>query len=1683
MKLNRLIYFTILFKLLLLIINNNTFAIGNCDNTAEQRYCLGNALRTSNNSFDNPQYIDVRLLQSIQRVQDKMTFECWLRPEFTSGRRQYIAGIWGPSYDINDVWVVYHNEQNQLVFEVNHPTTNDRDNDNLKVSTNVTAQMIGQWFHFAATFDGATQTITMYINGNQVAQNINTDPSKTFDKLRVIQNPQLTMQIASTNALSNSSSNLSYKGWIDELRLWSRVVDSQSLICNKDLSLNGDEPNLELYYRFNEPPNQFQICDASGNDNTGFLRSGANLEQANRPNPRPFKITSNFPDTIKCVNNQTYTFTITDTSLCGSRGRVRILKGGQYLSTSDNNFKPLPYNTPVSFNVTFSGDVIGFFDAQIVIDRDNRCGGTIVNLNKKIYRQTQISVPIDTLEFGILKVKCIEERYIDLPIPVCNTSSKVGVAGVKNVTSVSFKYGTMFSLASPATPMNIYIDNCRDLIVRFRSNDIPGRYFDTLYINTDDNCIGRKAIALSGTIEDIVAIKKNGTEDDFEEIDFGSICVGVPSSTFLYTWENMSSNDIFVDSAYINMPFQMSRTATPITLEPRVKSRERYIRFFPQSEGIVEDSIILYFKAGKCTVRKLIKVKGVGIDPKVRFTMPNFDFGSVIIGQEVILPIEVENYGIVEFDLQFDLAKGDAFFFPGSRGLKIPPGQKRTIDIMFRPTKEEDYFDELRLYEPRCFKNDGIPIKGKGIYERFKFEPELMRIDFVLACDKEIDTLYIENITNSPQTLRNFVLDDPSGKFVTLFPNNLATFNVTLQANQKQMFIFEYTPNDVILDRADRAFLRYRTNDNVDWNAKLYGTSLLPKLYLTDNNVWGTQEVGQSINKTIVLENISSVDIKVDNANIDDIIGAGAFTLLNPNNFVNKTLKPRDTLHAIVRFNPTSAIDFESELIVNSTSPCNINTTTKLTGKGRVFPLEVITNLISYGYVNPCDCAERKIPLVNNSTVFSATIDNIEMLSNGNPDSRPYNFKWYSDFSPSGVVPYEIPPRKPNDYSVDTLRVLFCPNSPNVRDSLNHDALLKLTSSGSGWSLELERYLAGKRNLFAESYPTWLNFPDTRVDIVSAGLYSNVTIPELGVNPDRAPLIIDSITFTPNQRVFTASDSLGRPFPITVIPNEYLPVKIEFKPRAAKFYAAKMTIHFRQPCNFADTSVYVNGWGFAPAFGLKFGFDDFANNSPEEKMIKKCDTLRLPVYTSRRVPGKYVNIESKVSYNTTEFDFIGVESSYMNKNCSAEFIPELNYTVQTNDKIHVKSKNFCDVDSINPIYNALFTPKTNKATNINFVVDSIFFDTEDVLLYAIIAESGNTNVDVLDVDFQVQKGLDFGTVRILNCSQDSLTIVNTGDFDIIINDLITPHQDVNIISTSLPLTDYLVPNGQLTIVFEFCPKQKYDFSEDLIFSTLAPCEITKSRTQSGISFAPEVNVSPLYSLSNASQTFSGVINDTITIPIYFDTDLTVNYNNIDYWLEDLNFITKVNYNKTALKYLDYENTLNANINVIEQNGLLTFEFNDIDSLKRGKILDLKFKVVVPDSTISEINTQFSDFISTKIMFLDLIPENTKSTVEVNGKCAIDTFIFTELQSIFVQNYPNPWSDETKIEFECGEELPVKLNIFDASGKLVKSIYDGSKVFKIGKYEVTLLKGELSTGTYYCKYEIGDYSKIIRMMIK
>jgi len=187
---------------------------------------------------------------------NSFTIEYWVKTTQTSpsGTQWYQgngivdAEVGGSTSDFGTVLL-----NNKLAFGVGNPDIT------IQSTTSINT---GNWIHVAATWDGTTGGMKLYINGVLEASTTGATGSR-------IAPPSIRIGVIQTGINY-------FNGTIDELRIWN-VVRSQSDIQSNMNSEIGISSSLVEYYRFNQGSlngtnsSITTLTDTSGNNNTGTL--------------------------------------------------------------------------------------------------------------------------------------------------------------------------------------------------------------------------------------------------------------------------------------------------------------------------------------------------------------------------------------------------------------------------------------------------------------------------------------------------------------------------------------------------------------------------------------------------------------------------------------------------------------------------------------------------------------------------------------------------------------------------------------------------------------------------------------------------------------------------------------------------------------------------------------------------------------------------------------------------------------------------------------------------------------------------------------------------------------------------------------------------------------------------------------------------------------------------------------------------------------------------------------------------------------------------------------------------------------------------------------------------------------------------------------------------------------------
>lgn len=91
-------------------------------------------------------------------------------------------------------------------------------------------------------------------------------------------------------------------------------------------------------------------------------------------------------------------------------------------------------------------------------------------------------------------------------------------------------------------------------------------------------------------------------------------------------------------------------------------------------------------------------------------------------------------------------------------------------------------------------------------------------------------------------------------------------------------------------------------------------------------------------------------------------------------------------------------------------------------------------------------------------------------------------------------------------------------------------------------------------------------------------------------------------------------------------------------------------------------------------------------------------------------------------------------------------------------------------------------------------------------------------------------------------------------------------------------------------------------------------------------------------------------------------------------------------------------------------------------------------------------------------------------------------ISTEIPNAFVlyNNYPNPFNPITKINFDLPKQSYVKIKVYNAVGKLVKTITESN--LYAGKYSVDFDGSNLASGVYFYSLETPEFYQVRKMVL-
>lgn len=1630
-----------LLVILILLAAQSGYGQSACDKNKE---CVGNALTMTVTNGKLAQYVDVDTNAALRAIRTGLTFETWMKPVAQPGKKVFVGGLWGPNKDNNDQWVVYLRD-NTIYFELSQDNSFQGPLDNTVVQSSVADLYTRGWVHLAVTWDAASTMARIYIDGAEAASG---NSPFAVTALKRVESRTLTMQLGSTNALfEDSTVNRSFKGQLDEIRLWNKALTAQQIACQRLLSLVGNEAGMVFYYRCNQDNTTQNLCDASSNAIPARMRSGAVCTPSDRKVNPTYTITpASLTDKLVCISSKSYTFSVTDTTICGSQVRLSIQGRDAAFFSLSRTTLALTQGQPQTFDVTVNAVLVGTLNAQLVLSNSNRCGDDVI-VPIAIERTTELTYSFGRIVFDTLIAGCIEKPFTEQTVRICNTTTKP--LQLFSVRLDSNRFTLRPADASKALPYTLAPGECWDVIVRFDAQDTTKTWWDTLRVASDEACAGAGNIALIGHTQEVFALLTGDGRSRLVSLDLGAVCPEQTSNSRIFQYRSLLKNlrdTVRIENIEFTPAFFGYRFRFPLKLVSQQAYQPTFVRFRPPLPGPYTGEMKVTASYNGCTIVKMVQLRGRGISVDIRFESALVGFGNITIGKADTQTVTVRNYGQDDRRLSAYFKIGDVFSFISGRSFNIGVNATKDIRIEFRPREQKIYYDTLCVFDEDCYQTTCIPVQGGGRFDALEYTPSFVAIDNIIGCQCGEATVKVKNISGVTQNLAADRLTDPSGKFSLLARPSMGS----LAPNAEVEYKVRYCPNDVRDDRSDQAYISIDLAGGEKYSILLRASSAAPKVYVTPLTTFNVVEAGWSKQDSVLVENISSVPV-----NINRITVPPGYRILNTVPAVPTQLAPRDSLWVHLVFEPRAEQPYNGPISVEIDAPCPITHSGQLTGEGKTAKLQVPVTFVNFSLVKPCDCREREIPLNNTSYLQNLFIDSIWIDGAGVTPLVPSVFKWGSKLTGSTTLPYTIPPQ-----ASDTLVVQFCPDIPATQANQVKNDTIHILARSTGWSREFEAMLSGRREVNFSPNRALIAFPATRVDTLLAPQTLELTIPDAFLNPSGDSIVITNITFKPDQRVFTARAATGQPLPWVLRRGDKFQILVDFRPRAPRDYEARMQIHTTFPCNSVDTTVLVRGSGFAPAFGLQMAFDTNAIGR-DTTWLTTCDTLTLPVMITRAIPQPLIDMLFRIQYDSTALRLLDIVTSYT---------PTASVS-DTGDGARAYLKNARNVEAGTFAYVRFVVIDGPRAFPV--LLDDIGFDSDSLVNFKIVAgiDQGFVVIDRPVVDIAAL--VDFDTVNVKTCEDQQVTITNPGAIPIRFDSVGLLPRWTRVTASSKPLPVDLAHGDSVFVTLTYCPRAEEVIDTLLLAHSSDPCNILDSSMMRAIAYAPPFPFAITFDSSRMTlDSVQAIIADTISIPVMVDRDII---------LSPIDARFSFLYNARSLQYLTASSSYGS-VDVQFTASGIDLAIEDCDSVRSGEVARLTFRVIVPDSVVSSLRIIPGIFTSDSIMFVKPVPTGDSAFMCVQPRCNISRLNFTGGTSELTPPMPNPANGLTRIEFEYFEDVTASMQLFTETGAIVLEPIAGNEPTKAGRYMVEIDTRTLATGAYYYRVKAGKFVATRKLVV-
>ena len=216
-------------------------------------------------------WVEIDNSETLDNITEQVTVSAWIKP--TDYPRKYTPFIFRSDEKVQD------NKIRSYVLSLKEGgiikiISSSDGGDSTYIYSPPDVVKLNAWHHIAAVIDAKNNFMKLFVDGVEVGQ-------RSFRGKKSFYKSSLPLRIGWTHR-GNSMPQSPFVGQINEVRVWNIARTEDEIRKDMNIQLNGDEPGLVGYWKFDEEENG-QITDATPNKNDGKLIGNAKIEPYTRP--------------------------------------------------------------------------------------------------------------------------------------------------------------------------------------------------------------------------------------------------------------------------------------------------------------------------------------------------------------------------------------------------------------------------------------------------------------------------------------------------------------------------------------------------------------------------------------------------------------------------------------------------------------------------------------------------------------------------------------------------------------------------------------------------------------------------------------------------------------------------------------------------------------------------------------------------------------------------------------------------------------------------------------------------------------------------------------------------------------------------------------------------------------------------------------------------------------------------------------------------------------------------------------------------------------------------------------------------------------------------------------------------------------------------------------------------------